>query len=127
MEALIQDVNWVAVVVGAVLAFLAGWLWYSDSLFGEKWRAGIGITVDDNSPMAHAMLAQGVGTFLLAWVIGITETTGAIEFAVLIALTIAVLMKAGGFFAQHSKYAIMVNSIYVLVMVAIMIATHAVL
>lgn len=122
-----MNVNWLAVIVGAVAAFMAGWLWYSDMMFGQKWRDGIGIAVDDTSPMAQAMIAQAIGTFLLAWVIGITATTDSLMLAILIAVTIAVLIKAGGFFAQKSKYAIMVESSYILVMVLIMIIVHAIL
>ena len=62
---------------------------------------GVGLTPEDkNKPgMMKGMIAQGVGTFLLAWVIGITETTDSLATAILIALTIAVLIKAGGFFS----------------------------
>ena len=30
-------VNWLAVGVGTVAAFMVGWLWYSPLLFGKKW------------------------------------------------------------------------------------------
>jgi len=126
MEALYVDVNWLAVIVGAVAAFLVGWLWYSDKLFATKWRAGIGQPVVANRPMMHGMIAQAVATFLLAWVIGITETTDAIFFAILIGLTITAIVKANGFFAGKSNYAIAVESTYILVMVAIMILAHAI-
>ena len=36
----LANVNWLAVIVGAVAAFLAGWLWYSPRLFGVKWAEG---------------------------------------------------------------------------------------
>ena len=122
-----MNVNWVAVIVGFVVAFGAGWLWYSDMMFGEEVRDGIGIAIDDQTPMAPAMISQAVGTFFLAWVIGITATTDSLMLAILIALTIAVLVKANGFFAQKSKYAIMVESSYILVMVVLMILVHAVI
>lgn len=125
MEELLIDVNWLAVIVGAVAAFIAGWVWYSPKMFATKWAQGIGIDINDGSgPMMPAMLAQAVGTFLLAWVIGITETTNSLSFAILIAITIAVIIKANGLFSQKSKYAIMVESGYILVMVVIMIAAH---
>lgn len=127
MEELFMNVNWVAVIVGAVLAYALGWLWYSPKLFGKKWMEGIGITPDHNEPMMPAMIAQAVGTFLLAWVIGLTETTDSILTAALIALTIAVLIKANGLFTTKSKYAIMVESGYAIAMVVVMILTHAVL
>lgn len=127
MEALLMDVNWTAVIVGAVVAFLVGWVWYSDKMFAKGWQAGIKLDPNDQSPMMPAMIAQAVGTFLLAWVIGITETTNNLALAILIALTIAVIIKANGLFTQKSKYAIMTESGYILVMVIVMILTHAVL
>lgn len=127
MEALIQDVNWLAVVVGAVLAFGLGWLWYSKSMFGEKWARGSRINMDAGGGMGMAMLAQGVATFLLAWVIGITETTGSLALAGLIALTCAGLIKSNGLWAQKSTYAIAVDSGYILAMAVVMVLTHAVI
>ena len=122
-----MGVNWTAVIAGAVVAYMLGWLWYSEKMFAVKWREGIKLSPDDNSSMLPAMVAQAVGTFLLAWVVGITETTNNIGLAILIELTIAVLMKAGGLFSQKSRYAIMVDSGYVLAMVAVMIAAQALL
>jgi hypothetical protein len=127
MEELMMNVNWVAVIVGAVLAYGLGALWYSDKMFGKKWRDGIGIAVDDQTPMAVAMISQAVGTFFLAWVIGVTATTDSLALAILVALTIATLIKANGLFAQKSKYSIMVESGFILAMVTLMILVHAVI
>lgn len=126
MEEIIANVDWAAVVVGAVVAFGVGWLWYGP-LFGKQWMAGVGMSADDKGPMMHAMLAQAVGTFLLAWVIGLTASMDALLTAILIALTIATLIKANGLFARKGHSAIMVESSFILVMVAIMIAVHAVM
>lgn len=123
-----MNVNWTAVIVGAVVSFILGWLWYSPKLFGTKWAAGVGIDINhSSSPMMMPMIAQAVGTFLLAWVIGITETTNSLATAVLIAVTIAVLIKANGLWSQKSRYAIMVESGYILAMVVVMILVHAVI
>ena len=47
MSEITTNVNWVAVVVGAVLAYLLGWLWYSPKLFGSdrsgRWYALAGL------------------------------------------------------------------------------------
>lgn len=127
MESLILDVNWLAVCVGAVLSYALGAVWYSEKLFAKKWREGIGTPAVPNASMTLAMLTQAGGTFLLAWVIGITETTNSLPFAILIVFTIAGLIKANGFFAGKTKYAISVEVMFVLVMAAIMIGIHAVL
>lgn len=126
MEELLTNVNWIATIVGAVVAFLLGWLWYSPVLFQKKWLEGVGVAPDDNAPMMHAMIAQIVATFLLAWVIAITATTDSLFFAILIAVTIAVIIKANGLFCKKSRYAIMVESGFILAMVAVMIAAHAI-
>ena len=126
MEELFIDVNWIAVIVGAIVAYGLGALWYSPKMFGTKWMQGVGIPPDSKETMMSGMIAQAVGTFFLAWVIGITETTDSILTAILIAITIAVLIKANGLFVKKSNYAIAVESGYVLVMVIIMIAAHAI-
>jgi len=126
MEEILANVNWTAVIVGAVVAYALGWLWYSPKMFGTKWMAGVGVSADDKTPMMHAMITQAVGTFLLAWVIGVTETTNSLVTAILITLTIAVLIKANGLFSGKSRYAVVTESGYVLAMVVIMIAAQAI-
>lgn len=125
MELLIDGVNWVAIITSFFVAFALGWLWYSDVLFGKKWRDGIGIPADDNSSMAPAMSAQVVGTFLLAWAVGVMASMQALPLVILLACAFATLIKANGFFSQKSKYAIATESGYVLVMVFAMVLTHA--
>ena len=125
MEMLLQSIEWTPVLVSFVLAFGLGWLWYSDLCFGKQWRAGIGISEDDNSSMAPAMIAQTVGTLLLAIVVHVAVMEMSTFYALLIGVALAVLVKANGFFSQKSKYAIMTESVYVLVMVIVMIGVHA--
>ena len=128
MEEITVNVNWLAVIVGAVLAYLLGWLWYSPKLFGEKWASGVGVSCDDSSefPLA-AMTTQAVGTFLLAWVVGVTAAHDMLFFIALITLTIVFLIIAAGHFAQKSSTAINIEVTYILAMVVIMIVVQAVL
>lgn len=115
------------VIVGAVLAYVLGGFWYSEKCFAKGWKAGIGTSAIPNMPMAPGMITQAVGTFLLAWVIGVTETTDSLALAILITLTIATLIKANGFFAGKTKYAIFIEASFILAMAVVMILTHAVL
>lgn len=39
-----MDINWLAVIVAAVAAFLVGALWYSPLLFAKAWQREVGIT-----------------------------------------------------------------------------------
>ena len=127
MSELTTNVNWVAVVVGAVLAFLLGWLWYSPKLFGEKWAEGVRISFDSGGPLPAALIVQAVGTLLLAWVIGVTAANNALATAILIVFTIAVLVVAGGMFSKKSSYAIMTEAGYIVAMALIMIVCQGVL
>ena len=122
MGEITSGVNWLAGTVGAVAAFLLGWLWYSPKLFGVKWAEGVGVSIDDSSgPSGFAMAAQAIGTFLLAWVVGVTAAADALLTIILIVLTLVVLMVAGGKFSQKSGYAIVTETGFVVVMAAIMI------
>ena len=128
MGEITSGVNWLAVAVGAVVAFLLGWLWYSPKLFGTRWAEGVGVSLDDSTgPSGSAMLAQAIGTFLLAWVVGVTAAADALMTIILIVLTIVVLMVAGGRFSQKSAYAIATEAGYVVAMAGIMIVCQGIL
>ena len=49
------DLNWLVVVVGAVVYFGIGGLWYSPVAFGKQWQEAIGWTEAD---AAQATLAK---------------------------------------------------------------------
>lgn len=126
MGELTVGVNWLAVFVGAVAAFMLGGLWYSPKLFGTKWAEGVRVSMDDGQSKS-ALITQAIATFLLAWIVGITAAADALMTVLLIVLTIACLMAAGGLFSRKSGYAIATEAGFVVVMAVIMIAVHAVL
>lgn len=122
----LADLNWLAVVIGAALAFGIGIPWYG-RLFGLAWAAGShGITPPETPPLA-ALSVQLIGTFLYALVIGLTETAGAIGLAGLIIVTVTLLQFASALFSQKSLAAGLIESGYVFVMGLAMIAAHVVL
>ncbi len=121
MNEITDNVNWLAVIVGAIVAFLLGWIWYSPKLFGTRWAEGVGINLDDSGPSALAMVIQFVATFLLAWIIGVTAVANALLSAILIVLTIVFLMVASSLFSQKSRYAITTEAVFVVVIAVFMI------
>jgi hypothetical protein len=125
MAELTEGVNWLAVGVGTVLSFLLGWLWYSPKLFGPKWMEGAGVKPDGNMAMPP-LVVQFVGTFLLAWVVGITAAHNALLTIILVAATIMVLLAANGMFGMRSRYAIAVEIGFVAAMVVLMIIVQGV-
>lgn len=128
MEELTANVNWVAVFVSAILAFILGWLWYSPKVFGTKWAEGVGISIEDSEqPRTSALITQFIGTLLLAWVVGITTAHNALTTMVLITITIALLMIAGGLFSQKGLNAIITETSFVVAMVVVMIICQTIL
>ena len=127
MNELAMGVNFPAVLLGTVLAFLAGWLWYGPLLFRRVWSEGShGIAPPGRIP-AGPMAAQLTGTFLMAWLVGITARSDALATAFLVILAIAVLIFAGGLMSQKSGEAALVDGGYAVVMGALMIAAQGVL
>jgi hypothetical protein len=127
MAEIIANVNWLAVVVGAVVAYLLGMLWYSPKLFGTIWAAGVGVSFDDASGLpVMAMITQAVGTFLLAWVVGVTAASNALLTIILIVVAMVTLMAAGGMYAKESGKVIAINTGFVVAMTIIMIVCQGI-
>lgn len=116
------EVSWLAVVVGTVVSFLVGWLWYSPKLFGVKWAEGSKVSMDSADKMpAFAMLAQVAALLILATVIGLTAAAEALITAILVILAAATFVLSNGSWSQKSCYARSVDFFYVVLSGAIMI------
>lgn len=126
MSELITAPSWLAVLAGAILSFLAGWLWYSPMLFGPKWAEGVGVEMGtaDNMPVA-AMATQLIGLLLMSWFIGAATASGLLPLAVLGALAFTVLAYSGGLFTQKSAYARAAEAGYWIVALVLMILSHS--
>src|SRR5438045_9134769 len=62
ITAILKDINWIAVLVGALGYFFLGAMWYS-ALFKKKWIAYQGISAED---MSKPDAKKGVGAIMLA-------------------------------------------------------------
>lgn len=108
------NVNWLAVVIGAVAAFLLGWLIYSPIGFGKKWAEGSGVELGTADEMpAFAMIVQMLALLCLSTVVGITATGNALMAAVLAILGAALFVASNGAFCKKSSYALAVDFGYV--------------
>jgi uncharacterized membrane protein len=122
MGELINGVNFVAVIVGAVVAFLVGWLWYSPKLFGPKWAEGVGVEMGTAQTMpVGAMVSQVLGLLLVSWLVGVTAVSNALLTIILAAIAFAVLGYSGGMFRKNSAYARVADFGYLIISVVIMI------
>jgi hypothetical protein len=127
MAEIVANVNWTATILGAVLAYALGYLWYSPRLFGKKWAEGVGLkSAPENLPIA-AMTVQAAGTFLLSWVVGVTAANNALLTVILVIAAIVALMLAGGLFTLKSRYAMATEAGFVVAMAAVMIAVQGIL
>ena len=122
MNELTAGVSWMGVVVGFVLSFLLGWLWYSPKLFGKKWADGVGIEMGDGSTMpAFAMITQALATFGLAWLFGITASNNALYTIILIVVTLILFIVSNGKYAQKNNTAIAIEAAYIFAMGLVMV------
>lgn len=60
-----MEINWIAVVVAALVRFFLGWAWHSPFAFGKQWQALTGVT--DESMKAN--LGKAIPTDLVLSVI----------------------------------------------------------
>jgi len=78
-------VNWFAIIVAAIVSFVLGWIWYSDKVFGKKWRQLFGVSEEmhqqmaaDKSRMMKTMSIYVLSLVLMAFVLArIVLYTGA--------------------------------------------------
>lgn len=128
MQELTQGVNWIAVIVGAVAAFAAGWLWYSPVLFGKRWADGLGMKMGTASQMpVGAMVTQIVGLLLMSWFVGVTAASNALATVILATLAFAVLAYSGGMFSQRSAVVRNIDFGYLALALVVMIVCQGIL
>lgn len=127
MEEIASGISWIAVIVGAIAAFLVGWLWYSPMLFGQKWANGVGVDMGGASEMpVGAMVSQAVGLLLLSWFVGAMAAANALSTLVLATLAFSVLAFSGGMFRRNGTYARMTDFGYWVVSVIVMVIAQAI-
>jgi hypothetical protein len=106
MRQVITELNYVAVVVVAVVGFLLGWLWYSPLMFAKAWMRERNITEED---MKKCMEDGVASYFILGFVYTLLSTFG---LAVLIAMFQADAMHGaiyGAFFGLFGPGVRMLN------------------
>ncbi len=117
--------DWMAVSVGAIVAFAIGMFWYSPKFLGTMWMKEKSAPFTP-WPLPLALIAQAGATFLHSWVIALAFASS-LPFTILVALMISGTIKAGGLFDGKGRTAILVEVCYSLVMSAVMIAANILL
>jgi hypothetical protein len=128
MPATVEPLNYLAIIIGTVAAFLLGWLIYSPMLFGPKWAEGSGVKMGEASEMPKfAMASQFAALFCLALVIGITATVSALWTAILAIVAAALFVVSSGAFLKKSNFAMAVDGGYILASGVVMIIVQGLL
>jgi len=66
----LHDLNWLAIIVGAIIPMVLGFIWYHPKLFGRMWMDSLGFNEEDLKGGNMAMIF-GL-SFLLAAVLAYT-------------------------------------------------------
>ncbi len=75
---LLDDLNWLAVVVAGLAYFVLGWAWYSNALFGKQYREAIGRADAGDVVDVPAIVTNLVGWLVAALGLGlVSEAVGA--------------------------------------------------
>ena len=128
MPGMTVEISWIAVVTATAASYLLGWLWYSPILFGSKWAEGVGVQLGSAGQMpAAAMIIQLAGTFLLAWLVGLLISAGLTDILLLLTLSMTLLMISSGYYSNKNNHAVVIESSYFILMVAVMATIHSVL
>ena len=122
----LNDVNWIAVIVGGVAASFAGFVMFHKSVFGTKWAEGTRIDLD-KAAAPFPLLVQLAGFLLMSLAIGVTAQLGMMLTGTLMVLAIAVLVLSISAFAKKTGYAMIVDFLYMIIAGVIIIAIHAIL
>jgi hypothetical protein len=62
-------VNWLAVVIAAVVNIAIGYVWYYPAVLGKRWEAAAGRSMAQPTPMMYGLLL--VASLLFAYVLGL--------------------------------------------------------
>ena len=125
MEALVTNVNWLAVGLSTIISYLFASFWYSPTAFGGKWAAGLGLK--DGAQGGFSMIAlvfQCFSTLLLAWIIILAVANDSVAFIFLISLTIFFFVLTANLMSKASNYSSLVEATFVLTMSFIMTACN---
>ena len=123
-----ESLNWLPIVIGAILAFLVGWAWYSPKMFGTKWAEGSKVELGSASSMpAGAMIAQLLALLSLSVVVGLTALSNDLWTAIAAIMAAALFMLSSSKFSGKTQYATMVDFGYIIVAGVIMIVVQGIL
>lgn len=77
---MLQSVNYLAVLVATLSAFVIGGIWYSPAVFGKQWMKEVGVKESDAKKKAgQAMAKSFLITFIMATTLALFTPAGVQE------------------------------------------------
>lgn len=123
MAELTIGVNWFAVMMGAVIAYLIGWAWYSPRFFGERWARAANVEYSTTPPVA-AMAMHFSGMVLLNWFVGIMAREGLLATTLLLMIAGTIIGYGTDGYLKIRPEGKLINAGYWIVSVVVMIAAQ---
>ncbi len=85
------DLDYLAVVVGAIVFMVVGYVWYGP-LFGKQWSAATGQPMDSGMPATDKLITMFIYMFVLSGAINFFGVTDNFEHAIVMGLIFGVLL-----------------------------------
>ena len=123
-----STINWLAVIVAGVSAFILGGVWYSPALFGKAWMTENDLTVEEVQKGNKAKIFGW--SFILSMIMAVNLAMFLADPAIDLAMSIVYGLLTGlwifcgiaivGLFEHKSARYIFINGGYMLVALALM-------
>jgi hypothetical protein len=128
MQNTFQNLNWLAIIVAAVSAFILGGLWYSPLMFAKRWMKETGISEESTKDInmirlfSLAFVLSLIASFFLAMFIGVKAGAGFGALAGFMAGLgwVFTFMGISYLFEARTLAHFLINSIYSIVSLTIM-------
>jgi hypothetical protein len=119
----VGDLDWLAVVVGAIVFMVIGWIWYGP-LFGKQWSAGTGMPMDSGMPSTDKIISTFVYSFVLSAAVNYFGALDDFEHAVVSALLLGIFVIGAATYSQvvwerRKTNVWVIDTLYVFVAIAI--------
>ena len=117
------DLDYLAVVVGAIVFMVVGYIWYGP-LFGKQWSAASGQPMDSGMPATDKLIAMFVSMFVLSAAINYLGVSDDFEHAIVAALVLGVFVIGAAAYsdviwAGKNRATWMIDTVYLLVAITL--------
>ncbi len=117
------DLDYLAVVVGAIVFMVVGYIWYGP-LFGKQWSTASGQPMDSGMPATDKLIAMFVSMFVLSAAINYLGVSDDFEHAIVAALVLGVFVIGAAAYsdviwAGKNRATWMIDTVYLLVAITL--------